>query len=119
MVAEILLENAPSRKAYCRTLGWDRIPVKATVAAIDTACNANVTANDNADKPYMWIRCSRRALANQAHVLLDFMDKGELKDKQGNIIKLDLTALNDAGLTRARLEAMAEGEANKRVLRRL
>ena len=48
-----------------------------------------------------------------AQILLDYQDKGALKNKAGTAIPLDLGALDTIGLTRPRLEKLATGITDK------
>lgn len=52
-------------------------------------------------------------LAAEAQVILEFINQGGLKNKHGDFIPVDFSGLDDVGLTRPRLEAIAKGETSK------
>lgn len=113
IVAEIVKANVPSGRLYRDTLGWRDIADMRVKKDIEKHCNANVLEDVNASEPYDWLRCGRDAVQAQARVLLDFIDRGHLRNKQGAQITLDLSTLDAVGLTRKRLEAMAAGNIHR------
>lgn len=117
IVAEILEENIPSQKLFLDTLKWAIVKRKSTAQDITNRCNANVVEDNNDGKPHHWFECKKESLSAMAQALLTMSDRGTLNRKDGYTIPVDLSALNDVGLTRARLEAIASGTTGKRALR--
>jgi hypothetical protein len=117
LVAEILEENGASQKLFRDTMQWSVIKRAATAKDINDRCNANVVEDNNGGKPHHWFECKKESLSAMARTLLAMQDRGTLNRKDGHQIAIDLSALNDVGLTRARLEALAAGVTGKRILR--
>lgn len=117
IVAEILEENIASQKLFADTLKWSVVKRKSTALDITNRCNANVVEDNNSDKPHHWYECKGEAITAMARAILNMADRGTLNRKDGYSVAIDLSALNDVGLTRPRLEAMAAGITGKRALR--
>ena len=119
LVAEILEENGASQKLFRNTMQWSVIKRAATIQDINNRCNANVVEDNNGGKPHHWFECKKESLSAMARALLAVQDCGALNRKDGHKIAIDLSALNDVGLTRPRLEALAAGVTGKRALRNI
>ena len=119
IVAEILEENIPSRRIFENLFAWRRINRKDTARDIDAHCNGNVVEDLNPGKKHFWYACEGKALPPMARSLLTLMDGGALNRKDGEKIQIDLSAMEEIGLSRARLEAIAAGTVSKRALRKL
>lgn len=119
IVAEILEENSPSRRIFEDLFMWRRINRKATAQDISNHCNGNVVEDLNPGKRHFWYACEKESLPFMARSLLTLMDGGMLNRKDGQQIAIDLSALNQIGLSRPRLEALASGTVSKRELRKL
>jgi hypothetical protein len=117
IVAEILEENIASQKLFSDTLQWSIVKRKATTKDISDRCNTNVVEDNNGGKPHHWFECKKESIAAMARAILNIADRGTLNRKDGHSIAIDLSALDDVGLTRPRLEAMASGITAKRALR--
>lgn len=119
IVAEILEENIPSRRIFEDLFQWRRIKRKATAQDIDQHCNGNVVEDLNPGKRHFWYACDKESLPHMARSLLTLMDDGTLKRKDGQQIAIDLSAMKEIGLSRPRLEALANGTMSKRALKKL
>lgn len=119
IVSEILEENIPSRKVFENLFHWRRINRKTTAQDIDAHCNGNVVEDLNPGKKHFWYVCDDKSLPPMARSLLTLMDQGALIRKDGTQIKIDLSAMNEAGMSRARLEAIANGTVSRRALRKI
>lgn len=130
MMAEIKKSNMPSLKTYRDTLGWEAAPD--TQDAHDLfAASYQTVLNDEGTGPapppargtYPDVQlylCPDSALATQAKILLSFMDQGGVLNRHtGQFLSVDFSALEEQGLSRARLEAIAGGETSRAALRAL
>jgi hypothetical protein len=116
IVTEILPNNVPSLKTYSRDLEWKKIDDKATANELHKLCNETISAADKG-RPTIWFNCAAQVLKKQADTILKFMDQGGLVNKHtGHKIAVKFNALNDIGLTRKRLEAMASGVVSRKTL---
>jgi hypothetical protein len=123
--AGIVPENAQSLNIYRDTLGWKQVSDKMLIGSIATATwrtlpdPSDPSGETCLEKPPKdlevvgWYDCDAAALAKQAKVLLDVMDKGYISNKSGDRISVDLSALVDEGLTKTRLQAIAGGVTSR------
>ena len=120
LAAGIVPDNAPSIKTYHHALGWKPMTDEALIAAVadaawqtlpdpsDPSGETPLTHAPEALKTVGWYQCDEEAIARQAQVLLDFMEAGCLMCTQtGGHISIDMTALEQEGITRAKLGEMA------------
>lgn len=119
--------NIASVKTFTR-MGWEKTDDPHLIKLIGESCDQNLVVDDTKsqtndtddDNPEEWYVLRDDFVATKARILLEFMDRGTLYNKRtGEEISLDLTELETAGLTRARLEAMAAGETDKEVLKQI
>ncbi|PJB69777.1 MAG: hypothetical protein CO093_09705 [Alphaproteobacteria bacterium CG_4_9_14_3_um_filter_47_13] len=112
IVTEILPANNSSLHLYRDALGWEPVTNPAKTKELHRLCNEYI---DPADKgrATIWFCCNKSVLPKMAQILLDYQDKGALKNKAGTAIPLDLGALDTIGLTRPRLEKLATGITDK------
>lgn len=129
--AGIVPENAPSLKTYVEGLGWAPEKDASAVKSIATATwrtladPADSSGNTCLEKPPAdlenvgWYVCDDVALKKQARVLLDCLDRGGVASKKGDVIPVDFSALDDIGLTRPCLEAIASGVTSRKALAKM
>lgn len=117
IAGEVSNSNIPSTKLFRDTLGWKPIMDARMLAHINKLSYAGVINYDHKDDSKTWYQADRQSRQKLARIILDFMDRGTLLNKQGTAIKLDLSALEETGLTRPRLEALASGISTKKALR--
>lgn len=117
IAGEVSNSNVPSTKLFRDTLGWKPIKAAGMLADINKLSYAGVINYDHRDDAKTWYQADRQGRQKLARIILDFMDRGTLLNKQGTMITLDLSALEETGLTRPRLEALAGGISTKKALR--
>jgi hypothetical protein len=118
--------NAASIRTYRDHLGWQEItdPAErdvlfpAAYRSIDRDCGAGI-----GEPPQPEARASESfytlpdsAIATYARILLSFMAQGGVQNKTGQQIPVDFSGLDEAGLTRLRLDAMAHGVTDRAAL---
>jgi hypothetical protein len=99
------------------TLGWKAITNRQTLTNINEFSYAGVVDYSHTDDQKTWYKSNGAARRHQAEILLDFLKRGSLTNKTGHAIILDLSALQETGLTMKRLEALANGVHTKKALR--
>ncbi len=116
IVTEILPDNGPSLSAYHKNLRWEEIKDKAKTDELHRLCNESISPEDQG-RQTIWFGCTDTVVPELARMLLNFMKQGSLvhKNKQDEI-KLDLSALSGIGLTRKRLEMIADGITDRQKL---
>jgi|GEM_PF-928271 len=118
--------NIPSQKTF-QKLGWDKVnddhlADEIGAAADQTLQNQAQTfvqkkQSTDPNDAQTWHIMTPYSLCMQAQILIHFMDAGELFNrKTGERIDIDLSCLDTIGLTRSRLEALANGQLNKNIL---
>lgn len=118
IVTEILPDNAPSLGVYRDKMGWQLVSDEATRDELFTLCN-EIIAPEDQGRDALWLCCSASVLPKMAQILLDYLDSGALENKRsGDKIALDLSALEEIGLTRRNLRAIARGITDKSQLTR-
>ncbi len=116
IATEILPSNMPSLKVYRDHLGWEPVTDPDKVAELHKLCNEFISPEDQGNQT-IWFSCTPGVLPKMAQILLDYMGDPSLRNKHtGHSIGLDLSALAAAGLTRARLEVIAKGVTDKKLL---
>jgi hypothetical protein len=114
-VCEVIPGNAASIRSYS-ALGWRPITSRALMKDLFFLCNETITSHDK-NRETLWFYCDDSVITHQARILLNFMDQGGLLNRQSRSrIAVDFSALDAAGLTRRRLEAMAIGTTDRRKL---
>lgn len=126
--AGIANDNIASLKIYNEMLKWEKLedPVRlkpvmgATWHTLpDPRDKTGQTARDDAPDDLAgvgWYMCDKQTLITQAQYLLDLIDRsGRIAGKQG-VLEVDLSALEQEGLTRIRLEAMARGVTSRPII---
>lgn len=113
--------NAASIHTYRDTMKWEEITDPALIAALTVACSRNLAPGEDGPKEGHTVDSlytfTRSSLAAHARILLAFMDQGGLLNRRtGDFIPVDFHALEDEGLTRGRLEAMAQGVTSRPAL---
>jgi hypothetical protein len=118
--------NAASIRTYRDHLHWQPITdpaeldtvLNATYRNIDRDCGAGVgkPPPPAARGKETYYAFTDESLAIHARILLSFLDQGGLLNKTGQKIPVDFSGLDEAGLTRSRVEAMARGVADRAVL---
>lgn len=93
-------------------MGWHAIHDEDLIEKINLSCNQNIIPpekSEDEDSPEEnWFVLGPDAIAAKAHTLLEHMSRGTLYNKYSNEqVDLDLSALEEIGLTRPRLEAIA------------
>lgn len=129
IVTEILPSNGPSLHTYTSTLGWEAITSAAKSKELHDLCNENIAPEDqgNATK---WFMLASDTLKECAEVILssltpdatgnyDLANAQLYNKKTGETRDMDLSALNDVGLTYERLKEIARGTTNKTTLQKL
>lgn len=117
MAGEVSNDNIPSQKLFRDTLGWKPMTDKRILKGLNDLSYAGVVNYAHQADQKTWYQIDKPARQKLARILLDFMDRGTLVNKQGTTIKLDLSCLEHCGLTRPRLEALADGITSKKALR--
>ncbi|MBU0800269.1 MAG: hypothetical protein KKA05_04625 [Alphaproteobacteria bacterium] len=130
MIAEIKRDNIPSRKTYIDGLSWKELLDVAHTRRLydatdptlvndaDKGTSKNLTDLSHAKS--LWHIADGDTIRHSAQVLLDFMAQGGLVNKATNhAIPVDFRALEQAGLTRARLTAIANGQLDRQTLRNI
>lgn len=114
--------NVGSILSFTR-MGWIPEDNEDFYNPIIQSCDQNLVPNSNNkvpgpdDPPEDWYVLGPDALAAQAKILLEFLDRGTLYNKKTDEhIQIDLRDLDRVGLTRERLEAIALGETDRDVL---
>ncbi len=116
IVTEILPDNVPSLGVYKNKLGWQAVDDDKQIHDMHTLCNESISLEDK-NRPTIWFEVNKAALSTMATLVLKYKDEGRLKHSgKAPDIALDLGALDDIGLTRKRLEAVARGHTNKELL---
>ncbi len=117
--AGIVPENGQSLQIYEKTLGWEKIndvPLTQSIAAAtwrtlpdpsDPSGNTCLENPPSALETVGWYNCSRVTIARQAALVLDVMERGYLSNKRGEVIQVDLSALESAGLTKEKLRDLS------------
>jgi hypothetical protein len=112
-VTEIIPGNSASIRTYAATLGWRAITDRTLMKDLFFLCNQTISGNDK-NKETLWFHCDESVITHQARILLSFMDQGGLVNRQSRArIAVDFTAMDDIGLNRKRLEAIAVGTTNR------
>jgi hypothetical protein len=131
IVADIKKTNIPSIKAYEINLGWQEIADRTLDLKIDIACDRTLVEEKDKAAPRKlqfpneptsasWYECRDKALATQAQILLTYMALGGLiNGRTGHKLPVDFSALDQEGLTKLRLEALAAGETSRERLRQI
>ncbi|MDP7141834.1 MAG: hypothetical protein QF692_08400 [Alphaproteobacteria bacterium] len=125
-IANIKDDNTSSIRTF-QKLGWDPLHDPKLAQEIGEACDQSLddpsqafihkSQSTNPDDAETWYVMTPVSLCIQAQILIHFMDDGYLFNKRtGETIDLDLGALDDIGLTRPRLEYLAQGQLNKSIL---
>jgi hypothetical protein len=130
MIAEIKRDNIPSRKTYIDGLGWrelldadhTRRLYDATDATLvneaDKGAGKNLT--DLTQAKSLWHVADDNTIRQSARAILAFMAQGGLVNKTtGHKIAVDFRALEQAGLTPARLHAIASGQLDRTQLQKI
>ncbi len=116
IVTEIRPDNKPSVKTYAMHLGWRQVSNPKTVADLHRLCNETVSPQDRDDSG-LWFHCDDSVITHQARILLSFMDQGGVLQRQTRKkVDVDFSALDDIGLTRKRLTAIALGTTDRKKL---
>lgn len=121
LVTEIKHSNMAPIAIY-KALGWVPVDDPKIVDELFYLCYENVA--DEHGNPISAPPLSEKSdigfyqqiestLVEEAKVILQFMNQGGLKNKKGDFIPVDFSALDKIGLTRPRLEALAQGETSK------
>lgn len=111
IVTDLKNDNGASVNAFQNLLGWAIVQGEAIIRDINANC---------APAWGHWYMCNGKTLSKQAQVILDYMDGGELYNKHTQQrIKLDLSAMEEIGLGRELLEALAEGKTDKGALNKI
>lgn len=126
MIAEIKRDNIASLKTYIDALHWKPVLDAPHSARLYDATDVTLVndkdkggGNPHADlskAKSLWHRADDATVRQAAQVLLDFMAQGGLKHKSGHHIPVDFSALAAAGLTTARLQAIAAGQTDRSAL---
>lgn len=113
IIAEIDPDNAPSLHTFA-ALGWQPINDKDTEDRLFRLCNETIAPEDQGNLT-VWLDGSHKtALMTMAGTVLAYMDQGGLVNKRtGHKVAVDFNALSDVGLTRGRLEAIANGHVKR------
>lgn len=105
-------ENNLASKISFEKMGWEKTKDPELSQKISDCCDQNTIPPEN--KPGVetesenWYVLGPEAIQTKAKILLDYMQSGVLLNKAtGHEIELDLSALEDIGLSIPRLEAMA------------
>jgi hypothetical protein len=126
IVASIKPQNAASVKIYQDTLGWEQASEKDQTLAREQAWRTVPDPADPSGKTgystlppeaysTVWFAVKDKALAKQANILLEALDRGGLVNKRtGDIIPVDFSALGKEGLTRERIKAIAGGITSRK-----
>ncbi len=117
IAAEVGNDNLPSQKLFRDKLRWKAVTDQQTLANINELSYAGVVDYDHTDDQKTWYKSDRDTRQHQARILLDFLERGSLLNKSGQTITLDLSVLQETGLTTKRLEALAQGVRTKKDLR--
>lgn len=127
MVTIIDNTNEPSVRTYRDSLQWEEVTDAQETESLFTACYRNI-AEDHGGGPgkppppedrtgESFYAFTDQALAVHARILLEFMDQGGLLNRRtGDFIPVDFHALDDEGLTRGRIEALARGTTDRGLL---
>lgn len=129
LMTEIKHSNIPPQKIY-KMLGWepvtdpdlvDRLIVLTYKTVPDETGAGLIPVPTGTEKDdigfYSFVD---KAIAEQAKAVLKFMDKGGIYNaKTNHFIPVDFSDLDRVGLTRKRLEAMAQGETARDKLRQI
>jgi hypothetical protein len=127
---EINNTNLPSVKTYRDHLAWEEITDQKEIDTLFDCCYRNVAQDCGAGigKPpppehrvnESFYVLTDKALATHARILLEFMKQGGLLNKRTqDKIPVDFSVLDDLGLTRSRLEALAAGQTSREQLRQM
>jgi hypothetical protein len=124
MVNEIDNGNAPSVKTYRDTLKWEEIRNQQEISLLFDLTYRNVAqdmgagtgkpppAAKRANETFYYF--TDAALAVHVRILLEFIKQGGLLNKKtGHTIPVDFSALDYAGLTRPRLDAISNGVVDR------
>jgi hypothetical protein len=129
IVADIKEENVPSVKVYQNALSWEAEPDSPALDGFFEASYATITDDegnpcpppDKEERDSITMHASKdAALSMMAQILLEYMKQGELFNKHTeHTIPLDLSALEEEGLTKDRLEAIVGGNRDQKQILRL
>lgn len=128
IVNEIENINGPSITTYRDQLKWEAIDDHDEREKLFDICYKNVDEDcgngigmpppDSKKPGKTFFGFTDQALQVHAQILLTYMDMGGIVNKKtGDLIPVDFSELDDIGLTRPRLEAMADGMNDRDVLR--
>lgn len=123
LMTSIEHDNIPPQR-MSKALSWSPVKDPAVIedlleAVYKSAVEDIPTEQEERDKIDFFI-CGDQAIMTQAKVLLHYMDLGKITNpKTGHAISLDLSALDRVGLTKLRLEAIANGNLSRDSLKKI
>jgi hypothetical protein len=127
-IADIKKSNVGSLKLF-QGLGWEIIENQFLARTInaggemslpDDQKDPNIANYDYNTAPHFWLEESEESIIAYAKLLLHYMDTGVLTSKRDtDQITIDLTALDEVGLTRDVLTEIASGNLDKTALKQL
>lgn len=126
LVAEAKKSNGASLHGF-QVLAWKAINDrtlhdKLTIISNDTVAHDcdKVTPDPNQEPDSVWLVPTKQTYMVNAKILLQAMQQGGVINKKtGKTIPVDFSALDQIGLTKSRLQAIAGGTVSKTILRRI
>ncbi|MCM2343766.1 MAG: hypothetical protein NDJ24_04320 [Alphaproteobacteria bacterium] len=118
MAGEVGNDNIASTKLFRDTLGWRPLQNKQAVTDLNKLSYADIIDYNHINDSKTWYVCNHQALSKAAAILLAVMDSAKLTNKKtGQSISVDISAITEIGLTKPRLEVLAERFRSKKALR--
>jgi hypothetical protein len=121
-MTEIKNDNVAPQKIY-KALGWEPVAdgplIDELIEAAYKTCPEDAPEGEDRKK-IGYYYCPDKAIAVQAGLVLKFMDAGGVVNpKTGDFIPVDFSELEDVGLTRPRLTAMANGLLDREHIKKI
>ena len=128
-VNEIENSNTASAKTYRDHLKWEAVDDEQERSTLFDILYRNVTSDSgqgigrppppSKQKDKTFYSLTDHALQIHARILLDYIDAGGINNKQGEFIPVDFTALDEEGLSYARLSAIAAGQTSRQAIMKI
>ncbi|MFN3827007.1 MAG: hypothetical protein ACK4NR_05205 [Micavibrio sp.] len=118
IAAEVSDDNKASTRLFRDHLKWSALPkTGASLSRLNNLSYAGLVNYQHAGDSKTWYKSDAAARQHQARMLLDYLNRGTLRNAAGSTIKLDLSALTKTALHESRLQRMVNGETTKKALR--
>lgn len=128
-VNEIENINTASARTYRDHLKWEAVIDEQERSELFDILYRNVTSDSgqgvgkppppSKQKDKTFYSLTNHALQIHAQILLDYIDAGGITNKQGEFIPVDFSALDEEGLSYARLTAIANGETSRQAIMKI